>query len=66
MEKTDEQNSQTFKSKSAYSGPSKPIEPWKNIETRDAMDAKMGFSRFTEGPNRIGWLVNLQEVFRTF
>lgn len=28
----------------------------------DAMDAKMGFERFTDGPDRLGWLVNMHPV----
>jgi len=32
------------------------------IKKRDEIDAKMGFARFTDGPERIGWLVNMTEV----
>lgn len=32
------------------------------IEKLDAMDAKMGFLRYQEGPERLGWLVNMHPV----
>jgi hypothetical protein len=32
------------------------------IHERDQIDEKMGYSRFTSGSERLGWLVNMQEV----
>jgi DNA polymerase epsilon subunit 1 len=32
------------------------------IKQRDEIDEKMGFAKFLEGQERLGWLVNIQEV----
>jgi DNA polymerase epsilon subunit 1 len=32
------------------------------IKLRDEIDEKMGFSKYLEGEEKLGWLVNIQEV----
>lgn len=32
------------------------------IMLRDQIDEKLGFARYTEGAERLGWLANLHEV----
>lgn len=42
----------------------KQAHPWENVETRQKIDARMGFTPFEQGSSgRLGWLVNMQEVF---
>ena len=47
-------------------GQTQPIEDdemrFEEVRKRDEIDARMGFPRYTEGPARLGWLVNMQEV----
>lgn len=33
-----------------------------DVLMRDRLDEEMGFGRYTEGPSRLGWLVNMHEV----
>jgi hypothetical protein len=33
-----------------------------DIRQIDAMDSKMGFARYTDGPEKLGWLVNMHPV----
>jgi DNA polymerase epsilon subunit 1 len=37
---------------------------FEEVQLRDEVDEKLGFARFTEGPRRIGWLVNMHPVSR--
>jgi hypothetical protein len=32
------------------------------VKKRDEIDEKMGYSKFLQGEQRLGWLVNIQEV----
>ena len=35
---------------------------FKEIEISDQIDNQLGFSRYHEGPTRLGWLINMHEV----
>jgi hypothetical protein len=35
---------------------------FENTQTMDAIDERMGFRRFQEGPPRLGWLINMHPV----
>jgi hypothetical protein len=35
---------------------------FQGIKLRNEIDEKLGFPRFLEGNERLGWLVNIQEV----
>jgi DNA polymerase epsilon subunit 1 len=35
---------------------------FEEVQMRDEIDEKLGFSRFTEGPRRDGWLINMHPV----
>ncbi len=41
----------------------KDIEKIQELSRReDILDARFGFSRITEGPERLGWLINMKPV----
>jgi DNA polymerase epsilon subunit 1 len=35
---------------------------FEDLQIADEIDAKMGFARYMDGPERIGWLVNMKPV----
>ena len=35
---------------------------FEDIKQRDDLDERMGFSRYAEGPEKLGWLVNIHPV----
>lgn len=37
-------------------------ERFENVKVNDEVDAKLGFSRLSEGPRQEGWLVNMHPV----
>ena len=35
---------------------------FEDVRTNDLLDSKLGFDRYEDGPERLGWLVNMQSV----
>lgn len=56
-----------------YGLPSKAVDSPTNVDQRfedirvlDELETKFGFDRYEGGPERLGWLINMHAVRRTF
>jgi DNA polymerase epsilon subunit 1 len=42
--------------------PSNLDQRFEDIKIRDEIDARLGFDRYQEGPEKLGWLINMHSV----
>jgi len=45
--------------------PSNIDQRFEDIKIRDEIDARLGFERYQEGPEKLGWLINMHSVSLT-
>lgn len=39
---------------------------FEDVQVLETLEARFGFERYQEGPERLGWLLNMHEVLFTF